>query len=181
MTYSRLLLPAVLVLLAACDSAILDDPMKKAVRETLKDPDSAKFGEKFVIENRACISVNAKNSYGGYTGATNAHLKKLSNDNWYVDTLDGKGCSELVLTRQLVVDKANEDAEKMVLEKLKQKQLILSDVKSVYLIKDQVCAGLAREILTHTRLANDADGQSSTAWQARAGEGLKIIESGSCK
>ena len=118
MTYCRALLPAVLVLLTACDSAMLDDPMKKAVRETLKDPDSAKFGEKFVIESRACISFNAKNSYGGYTGATNAHLQKLSNDNWYVDTLDGKGCSELVLRRQLIIDKANKDAERTVLEKL---------------------------------------------------------------
>lgn len=41
-----------------------------AVKKTLFDPDSAKWGTSFVSKNgkRACINVNAKNKLGGYTG-----------------------------------------------------------------------------------------------------------------
>ena len=180
MNYSRLLV-AIVVLFVACSSEIFESPIKKAVRDKLKDPDSAKFGEQFIFESRACISINAKNSYGGYTGASYAHLEKLSASNWYVHTLDGKECSDEVLRRQLAIDKANKNAEKVVLQKLKEKQLISLDVESTYSIKDKVCADFASEILTFTRLANDADGEKSREWQAKADQGLKTIESGVCK
>jgi hypothetical protein len=52
-----------------------------AIREQLKDPDSAKFSgfttprrevmvdqRKFIYGYSTCVFVNAKNSYGGYTG-----------------------------------------------------------------------------------------------------------------
>jgi len=41
------------------------------VRRSLKDPDSAKFEDvkAYAKEQVACGKVNAKNSYGGYTGA----------------------------------------------------------------------------------------------------------------
>lgn len=49
---------------------------KKAVRERLKDPESARFGKiqihSFTFEGKeflgACGTVNAKNSFGGYVG-----------------------------------------------------------------------------------------------------------------
>ena len=45
---------------------------KQAVTAALKDPDSAQFGEVVAVsadgEAVACGSVNAKNSFGGYTG-----------------------------------------------------------------------------------------------------------------
>ena len=48
--------------------------VKEAVREVLKDPQSAQFEslDTFVIAGRrtTCGQVNAKNSYGGYTGKT---------------------------------------------------------------------------------------------------------------
>ncbi|WP_243077748.1 hypothetical protein [Pantoea sp. MQR6] len=48
------------------------------VRETLKDPDSAKF-ESFFRESSdgegyVCGTINAKNSYGGYTGRSNFYV-----------------------------------------------------------------------------------------------------------
>ncbi|WJM80441.1 hypothetical protein [Pectobacterium brasiliense] len=55
--------------------------IESAIRENLKDPDSAKFSgfteprREVMVENRnfvygysSCVFVNAKNSYGGYTG-----------------------------------------------------------------------------------------------------------------
>lgn len=64
------------LLLAGCGGS--EAEAKKAVLANLKDPDSAKFG-KFtqVGEERACMTVNAKNSMGGYTGDKQAFLKKV--------------------------------------------------------------------------------------------------------
>lgn len=42
---------------------------QNSVKAKLKDPDSAKFGVIYVVYNVACGSVNAKNSYGGYSGS----------------------------------------------------------------------------------------------------------------
>jgi len=53
-------------LLSACNG---ETPAQRQVRAMLKDPDSAKF--EFVASGRGfeCGTVNAKNSFGGYTGA----------------------------------------------------------------------------------------------------------------
>lgn len=68
--------------LAACGGAESD--AKKAALGSLKDPDSAKFG-KFtqVNDHRACLTVNARNSMGGYTGDQQAFLLKVK-DKWEV-------------------------------------------------------------------------------------------------
>jgi hypothetical protein len=47
--------------------------VKEAVVRSLKDPDSAKFSQKILAERKGnilhvCGTVNAKNSFGGYTG-----------------------------------------------------------------------------------------------------------------
>jgi Na+-translocating ferredoxin:NAD+ oxidoreductase RnfG subunit len=47
------------------------DKAKQAVIRTLRDPESAKFGELFNSKNNSnvvCGYVNARNGYGGYTG-----------------------------------------------------------------------------------------------------------------
>jgi hypothetical protein len=52
--------------------------IKDAVRRGLKDPVSAQFGTQTVVSSDgACQTVNARNSYGGYTGAQQAIVKKL--------------------------------------------------------------------------------------------------------
>jgi len=52
----------------AYDDAI--DTAKQMILTTLKDPDSAKFGNVFFGRKATiCGTVNAKNSFGGYTGA----------------------------------------------------------------------------------------------------------------
>lgn len=56
------------------------------VRDSLKDPDSAKLESSFhssgETDGYVCGLVNAKNSYGGYTGKKPFYV--------YIDTLDGK-------------------------------------------------------------------------------------------
>lgn len=65
-----------LLTVAACSSAkpspddMFAEQVKTYVRGSLKDPDSAKFQDlkAYAKEQVACGKVNAKNSYGGYTG-----------------------------------------------------------------------------------------------------------------
>jgi outer membrane murein-binding lipoprotein Lpp len=75
------------LLLAGCGGN--ESEAKKAVLENLKDPDSAKFG-KFSQdgESLACLTVNAKNSMGGYTGDKQALLKKLDGKWEFITTLE---------------------------------------------------------------------------------------------
>lgn len=50
---------------------------KKAVLESLNDPDSAKFGKfTLVNKNSACLTFNARNRAGGYVGNHQAKLVK---------------------------------------------------------------------------------------------------------
>ena len=105
------------IAIAGCDNLTFDSSIKQAVRAELKDPDSAKFKDEIVVQTRACISVNAKNSYGGYTGAKIAHLKKLESGNWYVETFDGEPCYAHTLEKKLEIDEANVEIDKARKEK----------------------------------------------------------------
>lgn len=61
---------------------------QKAVLGRLKDPDSAKFG-KFTVAGKkgACLTVNARNSMGGYTGSQQAFLLRKGST-WEVVTVE---------------------------------------------------------------------------------------------
>lgn len=65
--------------LAGCgqQAASEEAQVQIAVRNGLKDPGSAQFGALTLLGDRACQTVNAKNSYGGYTGAQQAFVKKM--------------------------------------------------------------------------------------------------------
>lgn len=70
--------------------------MQAAVIASLNDPDSAKFGKMTQVdESNACLTVNAKNAMGGYTGDQQAYLTK-SKSKWTVlqinGDLDHEGC-----------------------------------------------------------------------------------------
>jgi hypothetical protein len=61
----------------------------KAVLASLKDPGSARFGEfAYATPNNACLTVNAKNSFGGYSGNQEAILTRVSSG-WQVLTISG--------------------------------------------------------------------------------------------
>lgn len=74
---------AALALLSACN--MNQSGAEAAVRDSLKDPDSAKFGEFYFNPEtlKGCLAVNAKNSMGGYTGEQQAYLEKTK-DGWQV-------------------------------------------------------------------------------------------------
>lgn len=79
-------LAVIALLLTACWGT--ESEAKKAVLGSLKDPDFAKLG-KFtqVNEKSACLTVNARNSMGGYTGDQQASLIKEENA-WVVLNID---------------------------------------------------------------------------------------------
>jgi hypothetical protein len=66
---------ALIAPLAACGGA--QKAAEAAVKENLKDPDSARFGEFYYNKTtkKGCLTVNAKNSMGGYTGDQQAYVK----------------------------------------------------------------------------------------------------------
>ncbi len=65
----------VLIFLGGCGGDAGE--IKKVTLQNLKDPESAKFGEVKIINNRlACLTVNAKNSMGGFSGNQQAFLRK---------------------------------------------------------------------------------------------------------
>jgi hypothetical protein len=72
---------------------------QEAIRQKLKDPDSAQFRRLEIKGNKACLEVNAKNSFGGYVGFRPAFLERDKHGNWdgYVsdsDLLDWDFCLE---------------------------------------------------------------------------------------
>jgi hypothetical protein len=85
-----IILCASLAMLAGCTET---SAVKSAVRDVLKDPDSAKFGEITLFEGQkgkhACATVNARNAMGGYTGDKQMLLRHDGEDGWtVVDELD---------------------------------------------------------------------------------------------
>ena len=83
--------------LAGCNSR--KSGAEAAVRGSLKDPDSARFGDLYFNEKtqKGCLAVNAKNSMGGYTGDQQAYVKRKGGS-WEVDSiaeLDRSMCREV--------------------------------------------------------------------------------------
>ena len=55
--------------------------VKNAVINSLKEPESARFGEITVMDDRACVTINAKNIMGGYSGNKQMLMAKM-NQQW---------------------------------------------------------------------------------------------------
>lgn len=117
-----MMLPIVIII-SGCDNAVFDSPIEKAVRMQLKDPDSAKFGKEVIVKSRACISFNAKNSYGGYSGVTIAHLKRIYTGIWYVDDMDGESCYPDILEKKLIIDEEEGEKANKALERAKEAEV----------------------------------------------------------
>jgi hypothetical protein len=64
----------------------------------LKDPSSAQFGEFTKYGDHgsySCLSVNSKNTFGGYTGVQQATLKKNINEKWRVESIEQLGSDSI--------------------------------------------------------------------------------------
>lgn len=86
-----------LTLLSACDGN--RSGAEEAVRNVLKDPDSAKFGDFYYNEKtkKGCLAVNAKNSMGGYTGEQQAYVTQTENgwENNGIADIPAASCREI--------------------------------------------------------------------------------------
>ncbi|MCX7140800.1 MAG: hypothetical protein NT123_06820 [Proteobacteria bacterium] len=80
-----------------------EDDAKIAVLAALKDPDSAKFGRFKAYGEQACFTVNARNSFGGYTGDQQAFLARTGGK-WGVFAIKGdlshETCIQLISRMQ---------------------------------------------------------------------------------
>lgn len=87
--------------LTACDSNKSD--AEEALRITLKDPESARFGEFYfnTRTNKGCLAVNAKNSMGGYTGNQQAYMEKTAKgwENFGIADIPLSSCREIYADR----------------------------------------------------------------------------------
>ena len=94
----------------------LIEKSKKHVLNQLKDPDSAKFRNIYVIDKSlVCGEVNAKNSYGGYNGFTFYYTLVMA-DNGQLETVlrnpDGKYNIGGVLCKQITLEELIEKGRK---------------------------------------------------------------------
>ena len=71
-----ILIGTIALALAGCDSS--KRVAEAAVRNVLKDPTSAQFGDFYYNSKtkKGCLTVNAKNSMGGYDGDQQAYVKR---------------------------------------------------------------------------------------------------------
>jgi predicted small secreted protein len=93
-----------LVVLAGCMALTACNSVKRGaeeeVRRSLKDPESAKFGEFYYNDKtkKACLTVNAKNAMGGYTGDKQVLLQRDDRGWNYLDEneISAQNCRELL-------------------------------------------------------------------------------------
>lgn len=169
--------------ITGCDNALFDDGIRKAVREKLKDPDSAKFGKPIIFKNRGCIEINSKNSYGGYAGASIAHLKNIGGDAWSVETLEGRSCFETVLQELQKKDEAEDKFEKELLARLKKRGDAKGTDTHLYLTNDDnKCVKFARGIHASFRLSQDEknDKERKRLYEDRVAKELALLDTGNC-
>jgi len=170
-----------LATVAGCGNAVFDDAVRKAVREKLKDPDSARWEEKLRYKNFACIKYNAKNSYGGYGGSTWAVMQDLGGDNWYIVEMNADSCYESDLQKLSEKDVATKVAEAAILAEFKKRNLIADSVQDTLGMPDGECKELMSKLRSYASLAIDQDDKSKKAeWQSMYDAKFKEIDTVKC-
>ena len=179
-----LLLP---ILVAACGQG---GQIEKAVREKLKDPDSAKFKDLVVSDNgeRACVVWNAKNSMGGYGEWDVAELQKV-NSSWKVNDMRGKesNCTSVGFKALDEISKAEFEATQKALEMLSrttgQKYDSIKDYGNIS-GANASCPSYARYYVEYSgRLADKIarnDSVGAERYKVRADCSIKAITTGVC-
>lgn len=77
----QMLLIVIALSLGACGEP---SEIKARVRESLIDPDSAKFGKVYLSKSGqvACVDVNSRHTLGGYTGKIPMFIFKEKDGSW---------------------------------------------------------------------------------------------------
>jgi hypothetical protein len=156
--------------------------MYTAVKEHLKDPESAIFDSPTeVLANKACIVVNAKNSFGGYTRKQAAFLEKSVSNKWTVEEILDVPCSKQTLQQRLDKQQFADDTLNKVLDILKAKGLIEPDVKHPAEIKDKACMLFLFNISQRAAKLFDAKSDAEKiSHQNVIDEGMNVVEQGIC-
>jgi hypothetical protein len=147
--------------MSVCLVSGCEGSLEKKLRNDMRDPQSTQFKDKVTHENFACIEVNSKNSYGGYTGFKTYTMKSGYGDSWEIlsekeycskDTLVARAKQEKAMdAADAITEKA---AEAEVLALMKEKKLIPAAVKDEYDIKDEKCKSAASNAMTAARISH---------------------------
>lgn len=171
------------VILSGCEGGL-----EKSIRSQLKDPESAQFKEKITYMDWACISVNAKNSYGGYIGFKQYTMKKDYGDSWKTVS-DSEYCSKETLVESEKQDKLIDTAEAkidaaveaQVLTLLKEKKLIPATADR-HQILDKKCAEAADHAITAGALAQSVRYPNNhDSFKSEFEKRMDALKQGSCE
>ncbi len=85
----KYIIPIVAIALAAFGCSSDNTDVENVIKQRLKDPESARFQSIAMnsAKNIACVTWNAKNSFGGYGESTLSSLRKTA-DSWQIDNLE---------------------------------------------------------------------------------------------
>lgn len=169
--------------LTGFENGVFDDALQKDVREKLVDPDSAKWGKKYIYKKHACLEVYSKNSYGGYTGKKVAWLERLDVF-WMLKKIDDGFCYEAPLKELVARDEAEKAAEDEVLALLASKGYKVSEMQLLLITRDpkaEKCLVLASNALTSKRISLDEEGEKREYWERKYEDQLAPVRSGVCK
>lgn len=180
-----LILTVIAAFVTGCDSKFFDNAKHKAVREGLKDPDSAKWISELVHEDRACIVFNAKNSFGGYIGKQTAWLQNSDRTDsaWGLKDINEKICEEAALKDWAQKDMEEQEFEEKLVSTLNDKGLSNTKVSRLVFIpstNDNDCVKLARTVMTSYRLSRENRGVEKNKWEEKMREELAQLEAGEC-
>lgn len=143
----------VMVMALACAAMLggCENGIEKALRAAMKDPGSAQFEGKVEYKNWACISVNSKNSFGGYTGFKRYLLKQTDAD-WsvLVETIE---CTVGTMKVEEANEQESQKVQGRVLALLIEKKLIPPETTSVFYISNPACAQAAISANANGQLA----------------------------
>jgi len=179
----NLLLPTLLLALTACDKAVFDDGARAEVRRHLKDPDSAVFEEAISYKNFTCIKYNAKNSFGGYAGASWTVLKQQGGS-WSIVKSDESYCYETSLQTLAEPEKVaeKEQSDERVMAALRERQLVPPDATDMHAALGKPCYILGMDLIVAGHAVVDADDPATKArHQAKYDELMARVAKRQCE
>lgn len=166
------------MLLTGCDNHLKD-----VVKSGLKDPESAQFQGKIEADRWACIEVNSKNSYGGYTGYKATYLRNNTTMGWQVmDMGEGERCHKSTVDGFAKYDKDILSFEPRMIELMRGHKLIPKSAKKYA----DIPAGDCQMKLVELQVLADFSLDRVTAaersdYLRQLKQSISDVESGSCQ
>lgn len=199
--YAVVVVAVTLAVLAGCDNASFDDPIRTAVRATLQNEDSVSWGKSLTVMDYACIKVTTEQ--GNSVGDDTFFLRKSAEEEWAILARhEGVACTKEALESASRKDAAeaaaNERVAVAVFEKLKSNGFTpLSDLaefeasglgdassqlKRSFGMTDKDCIEFANHLITFGRMAGSMeDVVNRNQFSHGYAEGLAKLDRKVCK